>query len=421
MLKQLENIGLTIAFSLCLLEAKADDNDSVRRFGCSFDVHPGKVISMDKYQKKWQKKTQSVSLNAQINYVSLPKDSDLFDKEYNFPKLSVGFRYSFNDVTMHRSPDEAWGLAEEVGYDSRLGNIASLYASFTRPLFRRRRWSTDYMLATGISFAGTKYNKQDNIDDELIGANWNIYFQLGFHLTYRIARDWGIRAGIDYYHHSNGALYRPNKGANIWGPSAGIEYFPYYDNLIENQTKAASKPFNKYWYVELSAGLGGKTLNEDWQQTQFHTPEGEPDYRTENFRIYPTCSSQANIMFRYSRRWASGLGADLFYGNYASHIEKMDIAAGKDLKHSPFSVGLGARHQVFYHRFSLSMSLGYYLYRHMGDNANQVEKPYYERIGITYTFPKLRHLTVGAFVKAHLTKADYTEFSVSFPVYRHSL
>ncbi len=45
------------------------------------------------------------------------------------------------------------------------------------------------------------------------------------------------------------------------------------------------------------------------------------------------------------------------------------------------------------------MALGVYLYRHMGASAKEIEKPYYERIGI----------------KAHLTKADLTEIVISLP------
>ena len=84
--------------------------------------------------------------------------------------------------------------------------------------------------------------------------------------------------------------------------------------------------------------------------------------------------------------------------------------------HSPWSVGLALKHQVYYQNWSAAMSLGYYLHRHMGDNAKANEKPYYERIGVHYPFPALRGLTIGLNIKAHLTKADLTEFVVSYPI-----
>lgn len=60
-------------------------------------------------------------------------------------------------------------------------------------------------------------------------------------------------------------------------------------------------------------------------------------------------------------------------------------------------------------------ALGWYLYRHMGSNAEEVEKPYYEHIGVHYTIPSFHNLTFGINVKAHLTKADYTEIILSLP------
>ena len=37
---------------------------------------------------------------------------------------------------------------------------------------------------------------------------------------------------------------------------------------------------------------------------------------------------------------------------------------------------------------------GVYLYRHMGASAKEIEKPYYERIGIFYTIPRL-HIVIS--------------------------
>ena len=62
------------------------------------------------------------------------------------------------------------------------------------------------------------------------------------------------------------------------------------------------------------------------------------------------------------------------------------------------------------------MALGIYLHRQMGANAKEIEQPYYERIGVFYTFPKLGHIKLGASVQAHRTKADLTELMLSVPV-----
>lgn len=101
---------------------------------------------------------------------------------------------------------------------------------------------------------------------------------------------------------------------------------------------------------------------------------------------------------------------------YPSHIAELDREQGFTDKHSPWSFGIAAKHQVFYHNISLAMALGVYLYREMGHNAKEVEKPYYERIGIHYSIPQLNGLSIGCNVKAHLSKADLTEIVISYPI-----
>ena len=407
--------------SLCLLctgsamPASAVCRDSVRRIGFSADTHAGRIISMDMYQRMYQQKKQSFSIAAQLNFHTLPTDSDAFAEDYDYPVISLGLRYSINNVTMHRGPDFPLGQAKTVDYDSRLGNIVSLYAAFNRTFLRRHRWSADYTLAAGMSYAHKKYDPYNNVDNELIGSRFLIYFGAGIHAHYRLSGRWGLRAGIDYYHHSNGALNRPNKGANIWGPTVGIEYFPTAEYGERFAKHASQKSFIPYWYAAVALGIGGKVLNEDWLKTQYSTPPDSADYRTGRFHFYNAYSVQVDIMRRYARRWASGMGIDLFYGSYAARVEALDKADGYRTKHSPWSVGIAAKHQVYYHNWSMAMALGWYLYRHMGQNAEIIEKPYYERIGIHYTIPALRGLTIGANVKAHLTKADFTEVVIVYP------
>ncbi len=217
---------------------------------------------------------------------------------------------------------------------------------------------------------------------------------------------------MDFCHHSNGALARPNKGANSVGPSLSLVYTPYYTVAPRWQRPK----MDKYSYLDFSVGIGGKTLIEDWQQTQFNTPEEDPDYRTEDFTFFMAYSLHAKWMYRYARRWASGIGADVFYGSYADHIKDLDERHNRQVAHSPWSVGLSANHTVYYHNMSLQVALGYYLYREMGHRAKKEEKPLYERVGLFYTFPSAGNLSIGLSLNALITKADFTEFVVSYPL-----
>lgn len=408
---------IMILFTMIPLSVFPVTPDSVSRWGITASAMPGKVIAMDEYERKWLLGRRNASFAIELLRTALPEDSSAIASDFNYPVFGFGLRYMNNTaVRMHRSPDPDWGMAEEVGYDSRLGNIVSLYSTFYRALYRGRRWETSYSLSVGVGFTDKKYDKETNIDNEQIGSKVLIYFGAGVYQTYRFSTNWGFRLGLEFVHHSNGALYRPNKGSNVIGTSLALVYYPYYETITRRDRIYQREPFRKQLYLNFSLGVGAKTMLEDWLLTQFRTPSTSPDYRTETFRIFAAYSFQTDVMYRYAPRWASGLGIDGFYGTYARHIERLDEAQGYMMKHSPWSVGIAAKHQVFYGNISLAMSLGWYLYRHMGHNAQTNETPYYERIGIHYTFPKLQGLTVGLNVKAHRTKADLTEFIVSYPI-----
>ena len=405
---------LALSPSVCSV---AGDSLQGQHWGGALSVLPGRIVVMDSYQRMWQKGKDNVAAALEATYAPLPSDSDAFAADYGFPTLSVGVRFHWNHgVTMHKTQDRTWGMAQEVGYDSRMGNAASLYGTFSRPFFRTSHWTADYSLSVGTTYSRRKYDKDNNADNELIGSRWLIYFGAGLHLTWRVAADWGIRAGVDYYHHSNGALSRPNKGANFVAPSLGVVYMPYYKEVVKASPMMRSPRFNPYWYVDLTVAAGAKTLEEDWKQTQYKTPPDDPAYRKEHFKVYAAYALSADVMCRYRRRWASGIGVDAFYGTYASHIRQMDETNGYDERHSPWSFGLAAKHEVFWHDLSLNMSLGVYVFRHMGHAARGLEKPYYERIGLRYAFRRLGGLQVGANVKAHYLKADYTEVTLGYPV-----
>lgn len=392
------------------VKALADEPiDTLQRIGYTIYGGPTWQLGMDRYERKWLRGKNGMVLGAEVNVPTWGRpDAEAIDRDYGFPTLSFGMKLSLNTgVTLRRTADPAWGKAEMVDYDSRLGNFLTLYGAFDRPIFRSGRWQLDYTLRTGISYGTRPYDKENNVDNELIGSRLNIYFGAGLTASYRFADEWSLMAGVLYGHHSNGALARPNKGENHVGPVIGIRHLP---NPTAHPAKSPSFGENEGgFFANFRFGLGAKTLLEDWQTTQFRTDPTDPDYRTEHFRLYAAYSLSADVMYRYARRWASGIGCDLFYGTYYNDIPQQNTYT------SPWSVGIAARHEAYYHRLSCDMALGFYLFRHMGDHAREVEKPYYERVGLSYSFPKWG-LRVGFSIKAHLTKADLTEIVVGFPL-----
>ena len=409
--------AILILLSTLSINVTAEENDSlsIAKMGIEFRYIPAQTLTLDKEPRIWTKTKDTHSWAAQIN---VTPTKNAYAHDYNYPTFSFGLRYHLNHgTTMHR--DNPWGEAQPVNYTSKLGNFLTLYGTFNRPLYRSKHWQWGYYLGTGIAYTSLKYNQKNDIDNEYIGSHLNIYFNAGLYGQVKIAKEWSVKGGLDFAHHSNGAMARPNKGANYLGPFVGLIYEPQQDTspIVKRNTEA-TQPFQKYWFTEFTLGLGGKTLLEEWLQTQFNTPQGQPDYRKEHFTYYGAYSFHTHLLYRYARRWASGVGVGLFYGEYAHRIARMDKENGHtDEKHSPWSASIEARHEVYYGNVSVRLTLGYYLYRHMGYSANHgLEYPYHEQVGVFYSFPKLKGLTLGFSVNAHATKADFTELQLAMPV-----
>ena len=409
--------AILILLSTLSINVTAEENDSlsIAKMGIEFRYIPAQTLTLDKEPRIWTKTKDTHSWAAQIN---VTPTKNAYAHDYNYPTFSFGLRYHLNHgTTMHR--DDPWGEAQPVNYTSKLGNFLTLYGTFNRPLYRSKHWQWGYYLGTGIAYTSLKYNQKNDIDNEYIGSHLNIYFNAGLYGQVKIAKEWSVKGGLDFAHHSNGAMARPNKGANYFGPFVGLVYEPQQaTSHIAKRNTEATQPFQKYWFTEFTLGLGGKTLLEEWLQTQFNTPQGQPDYRKEHFTYYGAYSFHTHLLYRYARRWASGVGVGLFYGEYAHRIARMDKENGHtDEKHSPWSASIEARHEVYYGNVSVRLTLGYYLYRHMGYSANHgLEYPYHEQVGVFYSFPKLKGLTLGFSVNAHATKADFTELQLSIPV-----
>ncbi len=398
-------------------QISAEENDTINHWGGQVMVNPCIVPTMDSQIKNLVTKNGALTFSAQLRHVSLPKDQDPYAQDYGFPTFYAGVNYNiYNHVRLHRDENGDLGMGQPVDFESRLGNAVSLYAGFERAFFRKYRWEADYAINIGVGFTDRKYDRFTSPDNHMISSFMTIYFGGAFHATYRFAKDWGIKAGLEFNHHSSGTLKRPNKGSNTVGPTIGLVYYPYYDELLKKEQYKQSVPFDKSKYWNVTANVGFCTIYEDWIQTQFKTPMDDPSYRSNNFKKYAVYSLSADYMSRYARRWASGVGIDVYYLSYMDRVKELDKLNNYHKSHSPISVGISGKHDVFYHNLSLSMSLGFYVFRQSGHKAKEVEQPFYETIGLKYHFPKLNNIALGAYVRAHAFKAHNTGISVTCPI-----
>lgn len=387
------------------LTTRSAEPDSLRkRLSINFGTHFGKILKADEYVSDFLKRGNNHIYNIAVGYRPLPSDSNRYASAFNYPTFTAGIVIGdFHQVRMHKE-------SSRVNYSSHMGTVVGLYGAFNRRMFNIGNFSMDYALENGLAYGSRPYNPVNNVDNELIGSSFLFYFGAGLYMNYLIGGHLELSIGTEFKHFSNGALDRPNKGANTVGIGVRARY--YFDKQPQRFAKLPYKPFKRHFYYNVSAGIAGKSLLDEWLLYYYNTPEGDPKYRTDHYKIYPAVTFSADAMYRYARRYGSGIGVDVFYTPYANRIKEIDETAGRDLKHDVWSVGIALKHEVYYKNLALSMSIGYYLHREMGYLSSEDEKPYYERLGLRYYFPKLGNIFIGYHVKAHLTKADFMEFCV---------
>lgn len=176
-------------------------------------------------------------------------------------------------------------------------------------------------------------------------------------------------------------------------------------------------PFDSYFFMDLSAGWDVNSSMGEWLINSYHISPDSPNYHTKDYRIYSGVTAHATAMYRYSRRYASGIGLDYTYYPYTDALQEEDEKLGyQNQTYNKHSVALVARHEVYYRRLTMYMGLAYYLLRERGGVASEFEKPYYENLGIKYALTRNGNIYIGYHVKAHLLRAEHMELNLGFRI-----
>jgi len=349
-------------------------------------------------------------------YQTHAKEDCGYASDFNYPAFTFGLLVSdFNKVRLRYNPRGT----RPIDYDSRCGTSFTAYASIRRAFFRTRSgWSADYRFGNGIGYNTHIYNRYNNVDNILLGSRLAVYFDVAFALNYRY-RQYEFFVGPEFRHLSNGGVMRPNKGINKAGIGVGIRYHLQPHDSIS--FKRIHKPFDeKRMYVNIaySSGLRGSqgewlydANNYIWKENDVENVKyGKDGYRLCHYHLVST-----DLMFRYARRYASGIGIDALYEPYNRDVEIQNPKA--DRSDMPkWSFGIAAKHEVFFRRISMQVALGWYVSRPFNDFSNTADEyPFYERVGLRYNLPWLDNsISVGYNIYAHLTKAYGTELVIDF-------
>ena len=380
---------------------------AVRAQSVAVEADMGRALEVDPYIKVPQRQVWSTSVAWRWHTWS--KDTTGYAKAYNYPVISAGLMVTDYSRVRVKQPDFLPGREP-----SKLGTSWVGFVEFDWPVVRpSRNTSVSFALRNGLGRSTRTWHRENNPENELIGSPWSVYFGAAFYAAWQTGR-WTLRVGPEFHHLSNGALARPNKGVNSVGLGVSAAYCIDGEREKVPDTKEPLVPFDdKGLFLELDWRTGLKTALGEWLVDKKNQNAGRP-MAYGSYSLYVAYGVSAALMYRYDRRFASGIGLDLIHEPYLGRIEVQNPERPRSVQKQ--SWGISARHTFYYKRIQLRVAAGPYLSRPFGHWADTDEEfGFYERIGLSYNLPWLgRALSVGYDIHAHKTKAYLTEFSLSY-------
>lgn len=360
-------------------------------------------------QKTYNYMSYEVALGIQTH----PEDSCAYANAFGFPMFNVGF--SLARTSNFRFYDQ-----------TRFKDIYSVYGSFERTLLRKPRFSAGYLLDFGITYNPDRYNPEVNPGNNWLSSPFMAYFGAGAFAKYHISSRWEVGADVMFRHFSNGRLRLPNEALNALGVGVFARYRLYdYDSRDYAQSKLQLQDFKKRMQYVVAIGGGMHTCMAEWNAyVETETDADKKKVAASRLKKHPKLSLSFDALYRYSMRYATGLGVDVFYSSNMKELEASDrIVYGDELVdkspgYSPISIGLAIVQEIYWRNLAVHIAVGAYPYRHKGVNGPEAQEAgdrergwHYEKAGLRYYFPKLGDTFLGFAIKSHSIKAEYLEFS----------
>ncbi|GHV56306.1 hypothetical protein FACS1894182_02590 [Bacteroidia bacterium] len=356
----------------------------------------GKIIKHDKFVKATLQDGPTRIYDLRLGY------TDFFSGEaagYGYPTCGVGFSMvDFRDVTLYHASD--------------LGNLYTVYLFWNQRLlnFGRFRWTLQGDI--GPVYNTDTFDPVTNPGKDFSSSPLMMYIGLATGIKYHFSHRWEMGLSANTRHYSNGRLGVINKGFNITGGNLSLVY--HLPSRKYSPVNSVEHSIRKSFYFHFSAGGGIQTYIEDWMLYTYSEAARRESYVE---KYHPKYFAATDAMYRFSRKYGSGVGVDLFYMPSLDSFREWDRmnpdhAGEVEPQYHPWSVGIAWNHEVHYRNMALTASLGYYLYRKVGWRES-TESPMYERIGLRYYFPQFDNLFVNWSIKAHQFHfAEYFELSV---------
>ena len=334
-----------------------------------------------------------IGLDFRIGWQTDDFGRDIYDGLFRYPQYGFGYYMgNMNRIIL--------GNDEQTGF----GKPAALYAFFASPLVRWNWWSLNYDLSFGFSYNFNAYDPQSRPYNILVGTKSNAYINLRFLTEFALRGHSSFGFGFSFQHFSNGSYQKPNKGINLISGTLSYQASSYR-NSGKSYKRFPTEPYQPVWEWQFFWANGVRMLDTGFDINQ-------PD---KGKRWYCTAVSSA-VLLQTSHRRKFGLGLDLFYSDWGRYVvkyraEEEGLEKSTHLRNN-LAFGSYLAHEIGYKKVWLITHLGCYLTSRVGDDPKH---PWiYERIGLKYQITQ--RFTVGLSIKAHLAKADYTEWSIGYSI-----
>lgn len=355
-----------------------------------------------------------MNYEAAVGIQTNPENRNPYAEAFGFPMINIGFslsrtsNFKFSDTT--KFPD-----------------LYTLYGSFERSILKKRLVSAGYLLDFGITYNPGRYDPVNNPGNNWLSSPIMAYFGAGVFAKMHIGKRWEAGVNVMFRHFSNGRLDLPNEALNGVGAGLFVRYrMSDYEYEKYTQKYNFERNWDKGMQYMIVLGGGVHTCMAEWNA--YVESEPDPVKKAEaaaQLKAHPKFSLSFDAIYRYSMRYATGIGLDLFYSTNMDALEKSDrVFYGDEAVDNcpgyfPLSVGIAVVQEVYWGNFAVHVAVGAYPYRHKGVNGELAKEAgdrergwHYEKAGFRYYFPKLGDMFVGFAIKSHSIKAEYLEFSI---------
>ena len=347
-----------------------------------------------------------------VGFQQNPVDSCCYARAFGYPLISVGL--SWNRTSNFKFTDQ-----------TRFPDVYTAFGSFERSVIRRKNFSCGYLLDFGIVYNPGRYDPVNNPGNNWLSSPVMAYFGAGVMAKCHLGKRWELGVDVMFRHFSNGRLALPNEALNGLGAGVFARYrLDDYDYREYTNVPRPKPEYKKGMQYVIVLGGGFHTCMGEWNAYV----EKEPDpvkKKAVKLKAHPKFSLSFDALYRYSLRYATGIGMDVFYSSNMKELEASDrIVYGDEAVdncpgYNPVSIGIAVVQEVYWKNFAVHVAIGAYPYRLKGVNGPLAKEAgdrergwHYEKAGFRYYFPKLGNTFLGFAIKSHSIKAEYLEYSI---------